>query len=367
AYGTINGIEDIVASDLVLLNHLPKAIFADSVVIAPQNITKPMKDYYYTYRVNCGGPTYKDVNGNEWSADVHKTASDTWGSLSWTDDYKNYPPFYGSQRRTNEVIHGTFDSELFRTFRYGQHKLRYEFPVPNGDYRVELYFVEPWYGRGGGMNSQGWRKFDVAINNNTVLKDFDIYKTTGYSTANKQVFRTKVLDGKIEISFPKVSAGQAVIAAIAISTKKRNTKAAEPSPLLITKLNIKNQYDAFLWKINTWLDNGAQVYSDNSLTLSALPPFLYAANYIQPPKTLKDTGVVAHFTLSENADVYIALADTTSKKPLWMKDYSATQTFIRNSEEQSFAVYTQRFEAGAIVKLGENLNSEMPMYFIAVN
>ncbi|MGL4909164.1 MAG: malectin domain-containing carbohydrate-binding protein [Bacteroidales bacterium] len=366
-YGTINGIEQVVASDVVLLNHLPKASFIDSVIIEPINITKPKKDYYYIYRVNCGGPNYIDINENLWSADVHKSQPNTWGSLSWTDDYKDYPPFYGSQRYTNELIHGTLDGDLFRTFRYGQHKLRYEFPVPEGDYQVEIYFAEPWYGRGGGINAEGWRKFDIAINNKIVKKDFDIYATAGYSTANKQTFRTKVIDGKIEISFPNVSVGQAIVSAIAISTKKRNVKPAKPSPLIITNFEVVDAEDAENWSIDTWLNNGVKIYTDDNLTLTGLPPEMYAANYIRVPKTLIDSTPAASFVVSANADVYVALADTTGKKPWWMRDYSKIQTLIQNSTGQHYAVYTQRFEKGATVTLSGNISDNAPTYFVAVN
>jgi beta-galactosidase len=49
-------------------------------------------------------------------------------------------------------------------------KLKFNFEVPNGDYQIELYFTEPWYGTGGGMDCTGWRLFDVAVNDEVKIE-----------------------------------------------------------------------------------------------------------------------------------------------------------------------------------------------------
>jgi hypothetical protein len=58
----------------------------------------------------------------------------TWGSLSWTDDFERLPAFYGSQRRTFDPIDGSTDWPLHQTFRFGTDRLRYRFPVEPGTY-----------------------------------------------------------------------------------------------------------------------------------------------------------------------------------------------------------------------------------------
>ncbi len=102
---------------------------------------------------------------------------------------KASPAFFASQRQTCDAIQGTKDWKLFQTFRYGRDKLTYSFPVPDGAYRVELYFIEPWWGTGGGMDCTGYRLFDVAINDQVVLKDLDIWKTVGHDVALKRPLR----------------------------------------------------------------------------------------------------------------------------------------------------------------------------------
>jgi hypothetical protein len=132
---------------------------------------------------------------------------------------------------------------LFQTFRYGRQQLRYEFPVADGDYLVELYFTEPWLGTGGGLDCTGWRLFDVSINNKTVIKDLDIWKAVGHDGALKKTVMAHVTGGRLVISFPKVAAGQALISAIAIATRNKQLKPAPPSPVIKDTAMMEPAYD----------------------------------------------------------------------------------------------------------------------------
>ena len=125
-----------------------------------------------------------------------------------------------SQRRTFDPIRGTRDWELFQTFRFGRHRLNYRFAVPDGKYRIELYFAEPWHGTGGGWGTdcEGLRLFDVAVNGRTVVDDLDIWAEKGHDAATKVVVEAESKQGALVIDFPEVKAGQAVISAIAIAS-----------------------------------------------------------------------------------------------------------------------------------------------------
>ena len=129
----------------------------------------------------------------------------------------------------------TNDDALFQQFRFGRHRLWYDIPVPNGDYRVEMYFVEPWHGKGGGINDdyEGMRIFDVAINDEAVINDLDPWAEAGYCGALKRVINAKAKNGNLHISFPEVKAGQAIICGIAIaeeeSKKQEGSKKQENS------------------------------------------------------------------------------------------------------------------------------------------
>ncbi|WP_420148356.1 malectin domain-containing carbohydrate-binding protein, partial [Spirosoma sp.] len=280
AVGYVSGRE--VARDYIVLNHLPEAPHFDQFLADAKPITSPQPSQNYLYRVNCGGPEYVDKQGNTWLADRSGSNPKTWSSTSWTEDYPGMPAFFASQRRTHDPIQGTADWPLFQTFRYGREKLRYTFPVPDGDYQVELYFAEPWLGTGGGLDCTGWRLFDVAINGQTMLRNVDIWKEAGHDKALKKTVVAHVTGGKLIISFPHVAAGQALISAIAISTANPAIKPGlSPTPL-IDNLRIAGKTNE--WSVQTWLDTGTKQYADDKTAFRSLPSNLYGAEWIRGPK-----------------------------------------------------------------------------------
>ena len=195
------------------------------------NLVKGAEGYHYLYRINCGGDAYKDEFGQLWQAD------DTLYSHSWGQDYGMHP-YQASQRHISDDIKGTNSDELFQYFRFGRHRLWYDFPVPDGKYRVELYFAEPWHGKGGGEKDdyEGLRIFDVTINGETVIDDLDPWAEAGYLGSMKRVVTAKAKNGRLHISFPEVKAGQAIIAAIAIASKEQGISlTSHPLPLTSLK------------------------------------------------------------------------------------------------------------------------------------
>jgi predicted GH43/DUF377 family glycosyl hydrolase len=200
--------------------------------------TKSEKNFRYVYRVNCGGPAYTDVHGQLWSADCALADNDSacWGSRSWAQDFKGLHPFLGSQRITSDPIAGTPDATLFQTFRYGAGRLRYRFPVTPGNYRVELYFTEPWYGTGSNADAEGQRLFDVSVDGVTVLKDLDVWREAGHDGALKKTVDVETCGDELILEFPDVQAGQALISAIAIATKEKGVLPAKPGSLTMNSL-----------------------------------------------------------------------------------------------------------------------------------
>lgn len=106
--------------------------------------------------------------------------------------------------------------------------MNYHFNVPDGKYRVELYFAEPWLGAryGSSIDCEGERIFDVAINDSVVVDDFDPWAEAGYAGSCKKVVEAEAKNGQLIISFPEVKAGEAVIAAIAIASKDKSVAAS---------------------------------------------------------------------------------------------------------------------------------------------
>lgn len=191
-----------------------------------RDLLKPAEGYTYLYRVNCGGDAVTDSYGSEWEQD------DSVYSHSWAERF-GMNPFTASQGHITSRIHGLKsssaasqhaaapDAKLFQYFRWGRHALNYQFAVPDGEYRVELYFAEPWLGKheGTGIDCDGERIFDVAINDSVVVDDLDLWAEAGFAGACKKVVDIKVKGGLLTVSFPEVTVGEAIISAIAIAAK----------------------------------------------------------------------------------------------------------------------------------------------------
>ncbi len=135
------------------------------------------------------------------------------------------------------------------------------------------------YGTGGGLDCKGWRLFDVAINDNVVLKDFDIWAEAGHDNVLKKTFKVKSTNGKIVISFPNVKASQAIISAIAIATKDIHARPASESSKNIQNL-VLDSYDKTN-RIASWLDINSKQYSDSDVVFTELPSEVFGADYLQ--------------------------------------------------------------------------------------
>ena len=199
-------------------------------------LVKGAEGWHYLYRINCGGDAFTDEYGQLWQAD------DTIHSHSWGHDFEGVNALQASQRHIPEDIRGTKSDELFQYFRFGRHRLWWNLPVPDGEYRVELYFVEPWHGKDGDVKDdyEGLRIFDVAVNGETVIDDLDPWAEAGYCGALKRVVTAKAKDGKIKISFPEVKAGQAILCGIAIA--KENIVPSQATPPFVEPIALAQQY-----------------------------------------------------------------------------------------------------------------------------
>ena len=212
---------------------------ATNITAADRNrdLVKGAEGYNYIYRINCGGDAFTDEYGQQWQAD------DSLYSHSWGQDFEGIHPFQASQRHITTDIRGTKSDELFQFFRFGRHRLWYDLPVatspiattpiattPEGLYRIELYFAEPWHGKGGREQEdyEGLRIFDVAVNDSVVIDDLDLWAEAGYCGAMKRVVYAKAKNGRLRVSFPEVKAGQAIICGIAVASLEATTPKGLP-------------------------------------------------------------------------------------------------------------------------------------------
>ena len=363
AVGYVNGKE--VAKDCIILNHLPQSPHFNEFFKYAKSITKSQPGYNYLYRVNCGGGDYIDENGNKWLADRaidnselqttnHKPQTH-FGSVSWTNDFKGMPPYFASQQRTFDPINGTRDWKLFQTFRFGREKLKYYFPVQDGEYLIELYFTEPWLGTGGGMNCAGMRMFDVAINDKTVLKNVDIWKEVGHGGALKEVIKTKVTGGQLVISFPHIASGQAVISAIAIASLNKNLK---PASSLEPILKLKNPSDNN-FVVRDWLDLGDEQFINEKTSFSSLPPELFGAEWIRASKN--NTVKIPAIEITKDADVFMAI---DSSKDFLPRGFEKTNSFLQNDKRTVYRVYKKKLQKGESLNLKDENNNYGETYLV---
>ena len=208
----------------------PSSSNAAPPIAADRNreLVKAAPGYHYLYRVNCGGDAFTDEFGQEWQAD------DTIHSHSWGQDFEGISALQASQRHITTDIRGTMSDPLFQRFRFGRHRLWYDLPTPvvndnaidTTNYRIELYFTEPWHGRDASeaADYEGLRIFDVAVNDQTVINDLDPWAEAGYCGALKRVVYAKARNGRLRISFPEVKSGQAVICGIAVAATQSVAK-----------------------------------------------------------------------------------------------------------------------------------------------
>lgn len=133
------------------------------------------------YRINVGGPAYTDSKGNVWEADTENVYYDQ-GSV---------------HKAIGLAISNTADDTLYQSERWGA--MSWEFPITPGDYEVKLHWAEVY-----GFTT-GQRRFDVKIEDDLVLDNFDIYAAAGDNAAWVETFPVTVTDNKLTIDFVKVN------------------------------------------------------------------------------------------------------------------------------------------------------------------
>ncbi len=345
AEARMNG--ETVATDIIKLHHLPPAPLATAANLEEPAIQSKQEEKHYLYRINCGGPDYTDSQGNLWLADQSYRNEASWGARSWGDRFANLPSEFGSKRRVYQPVSGTKDDSLLQSFRYGRKELSYHFDLPNGDYEVELFFIEPWYGADGSKDVSGWRKFDIALNGETRIQNLDIWQEAGFSSLFKKTLPVQIDDGKLVLSFPEVKSTQAVISAIAISSPKKTQGLAQTNRLLTRVKSSHPDTEA-----KTWLDTGDKLFKDQSTTLAHLSFPLRETEWIQTNReAVVDSTFSISASLSQDADLFVAALDAPSP---WLSGWELTEFDLAtaNPDQREVPIYRKRFHAGDKVKLG---------------
>jgi Malectin domain len=143
--------------------------------------------------------TYTDAFGRLWNSDQFFTG----GTVFRPADHR---------------IVGTRDPRLYQSRREGA--FQYDIPLRPGVYELRLHFAETLYGEanlaGGGETS---RLFNVLLNGQSALQEFDVVADGGASAADVKVFKSvsPAGDGKLHLSFEPVN-NRAFVNAIEITS-----------------------------------------------------------------------------------------------------------------------------------------------------
>ena len=158
--------------------------------------------------INAGGPAI-NIGGINWGADQYFEE--------------------GSSYNANVGIANTTSDAIYQTERFAGGNVSYNVPVSNGTYEVQLHFAEIFFV--GGNGGTGKRVFNIGLEGQNVLNNYDINAVTGATTptANIQTFTTTVDDETLNINLngivqnPKISA----IAILPASGNRSNTSQLE--------------------------------------------------------------------------------------------------------------------------------------------
>ena len=167
---------------------------AAAPILAAALTLLPAASQAQLFRVNCGGPPVTAIDaGIDWAED--SSASPSAFRTSGTNDTAGFT--IGSFDAT---VPATTPTGVFATERWeqsGGDEMSWSFPVGTpGSYEVRLYFANGY----GGTASPGERIFDVAIEGNLVLDDYDIVADVGHSVGTMKSF-VVASDASLEIDF----------------------------------------------------------------------------------------------------------------------------------------------------------------------
>jgi len=177
---------------------------ADSTKVASASVTLqgPNTSSFTPIRVRSGGGQYVDPQGLVWAADY---------------GYSGNTAIYS----TSAAISGTTSPLLYQDQRYGK-TFQYSFPAPSGTYTVTLKFAEIHF------NAAGARVFNVVINGQPALTNFDIFAQAGGRYRALDESFTVVSSGQMNIQF-SASVNNAEIDAIQILQGSQTSSSPAPT------------------------------------------------------------------------------------------------------------------------------------------
>jgi poly(3-hydroxybutyrate) depolymerase len=128
----------------------------------------------------------------------------------------------GTPNATTDPIDGTTADTLYQSERYGN--VKYEIPVTNSTYSVQLRFVEMY------QEAEGNRLFSASVEGQPIFTDMDLYAEAGHDTAYDLIVPgVMVADDKLTIEL-SASIDNATISAIEVYSNAGGQFVEPPEP-----------------------------------------------------------------------------------------------------------------------------------------
>ena len=194
-----------------------------NVTVQPADDPAPPADGEVVYRVNAGGSEVAATDGGPaWSADTG-TSPSQYVNADGDNGLNTYST--GDTVTLDGSVPSSTPMSVFQTERYDvdtdgstadDTEMQWSFPVESGEtYEVRLYFAEIFL-ESSNVDAQGPRTFDVVVDGETTLDDYNLYQQHGHDVGVVEAFEVTPDDGAIDVSFlheqenPKLSAIEVV-------------------------------------------------------------------------------------------------------------------------------------------------------------
>lgn len=138
----------------------------------------------------------------------------------------------------------------------------------------------------------------------------------------------------------------------------------------ITNLSVNDTANAADWSIQSNLQAGNTVYGDRTFLFSSVDSSVAGADWIRTANDSKayTADPLVTFTVTRDADVYVAFNDMIATKPSWLAGWSDTGADLVDNEStpRTFSLYKKSFTANSTVSLGNNGDTSNGMYIVIV-
>ncbi|KAH7843772.1 hypothetical protein Vadar_020583 [Vaccinium darrowii] len=209
---SLSSIENIYLSGNLLSGTVPNWTLksSNSIGIVPCSGSSRCDRNWSSFHINCGGKRVPLDRNTVYEADqdlggpsnFFQQSGTNWGfsgTGNFLDDDQTRDYFIGTN--TSGLSMNNF--ELYVNARLSPISLTYYgFCLVNGNYTVDLHFVEIMFNTGNSYSSLGRRIFDIYIQGELVQKDFNIEDEAGGAGKVKiKTYTANVTDGTLEIHF----------------------------------------------------------------------------------------------------------------------------------------------------------------------